>query len=221
VLLLDGRISFDGTAPYPKDCVLAYYAIKPGYEVWRWTSATEKKMSSSSGANPFICDMLVDGKRCPNDAAWLYRTVYTTKLVCDGCRGELTATKGLIVGAPVVEVALLELMPARAALLAELDEANKALTEASKSLAELGHAYRGLVECLALVGFQRQKLEQVFSLVAIIGAALVWGAWMAAPHWAFYVASGLYGLILRQTSWVVYHIWIAKKREALVKKYGQ
>jgi len=38
VLLLNGRISFDGKAPYPKDCVLLLYGpyVEPGYEVWTW-----------------------------------------------------------------------------------------------------------------------------------------------------------------------------------------
>lgn len=36
VLLLNGRISFDGKGPYPKDCCLAIYGAAPGYEVWRW-----------------------------------------------------------------------------------------------------------------------------------------------------------------------------------------
>lgn len=36
VLLLNGRISFDGIAPYPKDCILALYGVTPGYEVWDW-----------------------------------------------------------------------------------------------------------------------------------------------------------------------------------------
>ena len=39
VLLLNGRLSFDGVAPFPKDCILACYGfhdLKPGYDVWRW-----------------------------------------------------------------------------------------------------------------------------------------------------------------------------------------
>lgn len=37
VLLLNGRISFDGKAPYPKDCVLCLYGpMHQGYEVWDW-----------------------------------------------------------------------------------------------------------------------------------------------------------------------------------------
>jgi len=36
VLFLNGRISFDGKAPYPKDCILAVYGVPPEYAVWRW-----------------------------------------------------------------------------------------------------------------------------------------------------------------------------------------
>ena len=40
VLLLNGRLSFDGKAPYPKDTALLLYAHQPstslGYEVWDW-----------------------------------------------------------------------------------------------------------------------------------------------------------------------------------------
>lgn len=40
ILLLNGRISFDGTAPYPKDCALLLYhpiAVSlPSYDVWTW-----------------------------------------------------------------------------------------------------------------------------------------------------------------------------------------
>jgi phage N-6-adenine-methyltransferase len=36
VLLLNGRLSFDGKNPYPKDCCLACYGEKPGIEIWRW-----------------------------------------------------------------------------------------------------------------------------------------------------------------------------------------
>lgn len=36
VLFLVGRLSFDGKAPYPKDCILAVYGEKPSVELWRW-----------------------------------------------------------------------------------------------------------------------------------------------------------------------------------------
>ena len=36
VLLLNGRISFDGKSPFPKDNILCIYGMRPGYEVWSW-----------------------------------------------------------------------------------------------------------------------------------------------------------------------------------------
>ena len=38
VLFLNGRLSFDGIAPYPKDCMLCLYSLllAPGYCVWNW-----------------------------------------------------------------------------------------------------------------------------------------------------------------------------------------
>jgi phage N-6-adenine-methyltransferase len=38
VLFLNGRLSFDGKAPYPKDCALLLYTpyVRGGYEVWDW-----------------------------------------------------------------------------------------------------------------------------------------------------------------------------------------
>ena len=36
VLALRPRLSFDGKAPFPKDCILAVYGEAPGFEIWRW-----------------------------------------------------------------------------------------------------------------------------------------------------------------------------------------
>lgn len=36
VLFLNGRVCFDGVAPYPKDCTLCVYGEKPGYDIWPW-----------------------------------------------------------------------------------------------------------------------------------------------------------------------------------------
>lgn len=38
VLFLNGRLSFDGKAPYPKDCAILLYTpyCRGGYEVWSW-----------------------------------------------------------------------------------------------------------------------------------------------------------------------------------------
>lgn len=44
VLFLQGRISFDGIAPYPKDCILSCFGFTPNYEVWKWTDAAEEEV---------------------------------------------------------------------------------------------------------------------------------------------------------------------------------
>jgi hypothetical protein len=36
VFFLNGRLCFDGVAPYPKDCALCAYGMEPGYECWNW-----------------------------------------------------------------------------------------------------------------------------------------------------------------------------------------
>lgn len=36
VLALNGRISFDLIAPYPKDCVIACYGFGVGFDTWTW-----------------------------------------------------------------------------------------------------------------------------------------------------------------------------------------
>jgi phage N-6-adenine-methyltransferase len=36
VLALTGRLSFDGKAPYPKDCMLSVFGEAPGFDIWRW-----------------------------------------------------------------------------------------------------------------------------------------------------------------------------------------
>lgn len=35
-IALNGRLSFDGKNPYPKDLILACYGYKPGFEIWDW-----------------------------------------------------------------------------------------------------------------------------------------------------------------------------------------
>jgi site-specific DNA-methyltransferase (adenine-specific) len=42
VYFLNGRISFDGKAPYPKDTALACYNMPVGYRVWRWKDAGKR-----------------------------------------------------------------------------------------------------------------------------------------------------------------------------------
>ena len=82
---------------------------------------------SSSGANPFTCDMLREERRCGADAKLLYRTATSTKVVCDFCAAELRNRPKQLAAVPVVEFALAELTPARAVLLQELEAAKTAL----------------------------------------------------------------------------------------------
>lgn len=46
VLFLNGRLSFDGKNPYPKDCALCVYSQQsvPGYSVWDWRSELMRQM---------------------------------------------------------------------------------------------------------------------------------------------------------------------------------
>jgi hypothetical protein len=36
VIALQGRLSFDGKNPYPKECMLSVFGLSPGFEVWDW-----------------------------------------------------------------------------------------------------------------------------------------------------------------------------------------
>jgi hypothetical protein len=114
--------------------------------------------SFPGGNNPFVCDMVVDGKPCPNHASLLYRTRHATKVVCDTCASELRMAKGRLVPTPIVEFALLELMPAREALLRErdaaLDDADVARLSVREAEARWGkeHTLHGvwIVSCGAI-----------------------------------------------------------------------
>lgn len=50
VLMLNGRLSFDGVGPYPKDCILALYGVAPGYEVWDWQATLAKGRNGNHGS---------------------------------------------------------------------------------------------------------------------------------------------------------------------------
>lgn len=43
VYFLNGRISFDGKGPHPKDTALVLYGENPGYFVWRWKDGNRTK----------------------------------------------------------------------------------------------------------------------------------------------------------------------------------
>lgn len=48
VLALNGRVSFDGIDPYPKDLILACYGLGYEFDVWRWPDELQTKMFERS-----------------------------------------------------------------------------------------------------------------------------------------------------------------------------
>lgn len=68
---------------------------------------------------PFVCESMVNGSACGKPCSYVYKSAHVMRLVCDVCAHELQTVKGALGPAPVVEYALLELVPARAALLEE------------------------------------------------------------------------------------------------------
>ena len=96
---------------------------------------------SSSGANPFTCDMLTNERRCGGDASHLYRTATATRLVCDTCAAGLRAAKRFG-PAPIVEFALVELTPARVGLLSELRFARDTIGGNKAQIRQLCHSKR-------------------------------------------------------------------------------
>jgi hypothetical protein len=70
----------------------------------------------------FGCDTKRDGKRCDQPAAWVYLSGVgpVRQLVCDECKAEYARSRSTT---PIVEFALVELLPARADLLADLKRA--------------------------------------------------------------------------------------------------
>ena len=65
VYALQGRLSFDGKAPYPKDCMLCVYErvqtklygkvesfLEPGFTVWDWRHSEKPETAQAAGASP-------------------------------------------------------------------------------------------------------------------------------------------------------------------------
>jgi hypothetical protein len=74
--------------------------------------------------NPTRCEMLRDGKKCDALSSYIHVTAFSKQLMCDGCAADLryATRKAVVPGAtPLLEFSLLELVPARRALLADRD----------------------------------------------------------------------------------------------------
>jgi phage N-6-adenine-methyltransferase len=55
VLFLNGRLSFDGKNPYPKDCALCVYGEPHGYEIWSWRVCGVHEGDDPTGKEKCIC----------------------------------------------------------------------------------------------------------------------------------------------------------------------
>lgn len=121
---------------------------------------------SSSGANPFTCEALVDSARCGKDASYVHKSASSpAMLFCDVCARELKASSRGMRKVPIVEFSLLELLPPREALYAENGKLREAVMTA-------GLMYRATEERLQHVKFEWWVLCTV-SVLSIILA--IWG----------------------------------------------
>lgn len=123
---------------------------------------------SSSGANPFTCEALVDSARCGKDASYVHKSASSpAMLFCDVCAKELKASSRGMRKVPIVEFSLLELIPPRDGLIAENGKLREAVMTA-------GLLYRAAEEKIHLMKFEWWVLCTVS--VLSIGLA-IWG-WM-------------------------------------------
>lgn len=73
--------------------------------------------------NPALCEVLIEGNRCNGFSSHIYKSAYATRLVCDDCARRYR-TEGST--SPILEFALLELVPARELLVDRLTKTEKA-----------------------------------------------------------------------------------------------
>lgn len=121
---------------------------------------------SSSGANPFTCEALVDSARCGRDASYVHKSASSpAMLFCDACAKELKASSRGMRKVPIVEFSLFELIPPREGLIAENGKLREAVMTA-------GLLYRAAEEKLHSMKFEWRVLCVVSALS--IGLA-IWG----------------------------------------------
>jgi hypothetical protein len=148
----------------------------------------------SSGANPTTCEILINGKPCGEYSSYVYKTVFTTRLVCSGCATAYRSA-GL---RPLLEFALMELIPARESLEMELKMTQEQLT-----------ATRAQMTAMAALSAQEERL-QLRLMLAVVGVAVVaMGAitWADAPSWAFWLPLFFAGIGEGIVRWSVTRFW--------------
>lgn len=136
---------------------------------------------------PFVCESLLDGAKCGQPATHIYKSAHVTRLICDDCVASLRNVKGALGPAPVVEFALLELVPARQLLL----DTNRALKESNDSFRRVTlEDTRMLEERLARSEVRAGVAERAGLLVA-------YWMWAAIAYGVLATAIGVWGWLHR------------------------
>ena len=73
--------------------------------------------------NPTLCESLIEGKRCNELSSYIYKSAFATRFICDSCARQYRHEGSEV---PLLEFALLELLPARHVLVDRLDRVTKA-----------------------------------------------------------------------------------------------
>jgi hypothetical protein len=78
-----------------------------------------------------LCERLTDGVRCGSPSSFVYKSASgPAQLLCDRCASEARASGRGMRNVPLMEFSLLELLPARQALLEEKGKLTERLTNA-------------------------------------------------------------------------------------------
>lgn len=120
-------------------------------------------------AHHFDCEVVTDGQPCGAPASFLYVNTFVKRLVCAAHAGEYRkGGKGGPAGV-VEEVALLELIPSRAALQARLDRAIRVAAKYKAVLDSWKEAAGHITDAL-----KRPWWQRLFNFVETVDIALAW-----------------------------------------------
>ena len=124
-------------------------------------------------STPFVCKSVCGGQTCGKPAARVYVTANAVRLVCDDCAAELKSAKGMLVAPPIVDVALLELIPAREALMTDNDR--------------LRRLNRKTSQLLLAATEENNRLDKAYSFVFLGFSLAVITVWLAVSTLAAFI----------------------------------
>jgi hypothetical protein len=140
--------------------------------------------------NPTLCEILIDGRRCNEPSSYVLKTAFATRLCCADCARRYKAEG---VTAPIMEYALLELIPAREALEQQLKTLSQQLAAAYQ---KLGAADRtldrmgwvicfGIIPLVISVNMIADRIVELLPqlLIRSLGGVLGWSLyWWFGPR---------------------------------------